>query len=421
MIGWDREATAQIEGLADFPDGRELERIRDVYFQAYPDGRDRLAWPGITHVRVRPRWIRYSDFAQQPAFDLRIRGGPPRMTGTTARSAILVRLGLSILSGVLLFLAVPGFDLWPLMFVAMVPQLWVARAAATPRRAFLYGWLTGTIANAGGFYWMDGLLEKFGHMPAVEALPIMLLLVAYQGLAFALLSWLVRRAVDLTGRPLALLAPLVMVTIELLVPQIFPYYLAIAVAFVPRLIQVADLTGPLGVTALLLAFNGALADLVRDRRAWRGLAVAGALLVADVGYGTVRLHQADARRAAAPKVRTGLVQANVGILEKWDPAEFARLLQLHQQASAELTRGGAQLIVWPESSYPYALPRDFAHDFPHGRRAPDPPRVRHAAAVRRAHRRRPLRPPRRGQVPVQHGADDGRGRRHHAGSSTRSS
>ncbi|HSS37180.1 MAG TPA: pyridoxamine 5'-phosphate oxidase family protein [Polyangia bacterium] len=68
VIGWDREATAQIEGLADFPDGRELQRIRDVYFQAYPDGRERLAWPGITHVRVRPRWFRYSDFAQQPAF-----------------------------------------------------------------------------------------------------------------------------------------------------------------------------------------------------------------------------------------------------------------------------------------------------------------------------------------------------------------
>jgi apolipoprotein N-acyltransferase len=278
------------------------------------------------------------------------------------------RLALSVLSGVLLFLAVPGFGLWPLMFVAVVPQLWVARAAATPRAAFLSGWLTGTIANAGGFYWMDGLLEKFGHLPAVEALPIMLLLVAYQGLEFALFSWLIRRAADRTGRPLALLAPLAMVAIELVVPQIFPYYLAIAVAFVPRLIQVADLTGPLGVTALLLTFNGAIADLVQlrqgDRRAWRGLAIAGALLVADVGYGALRMHQADARRAAAPKVRTGLVQANVGILEKWDPAEFARLLRLHQEASADLARAGAQLIVWPESSYPYALPRNFAHDFP---------------------------------------------------------
>jgi len=279
-------------------------------------------------------------------------------------NARVARLGLSVLSGVLLFVAVPGFGLWPLMFVAMVPQLWVARAAATPRRAFLFGWLTGTIANAGGFYWMDGLLERFGHMPRIEALPIMLLLVGYQGLAFALFSWGVRRAADHTGRPLALLAPLVMVTIELLVPQMFPYYLAISVAFVPPLIQVADLTGPLGVTALVVLLNGAIADLLRDRRSWRGLAVTGVLLVADLGYGALRMHQADAHRAAAPRVRTGLVQANVGILEKWDPAEFAGLLRLHQQASADLARSGAGLIVWPESSYSYALPRDFSRDFP---------------------------------------------------------
>lgn len=68
VIGWDRDMTAQIEGVADFPAGAELERIRAVYFQVYPDGRERLAWPGITHVRVRPRWIRWSDFTKQPPF-----------------------------------------------------------------------------------------------------------------------------------------------------------------------------------------------------------------------------------------------------------------------------------------------------------------------------------------------------------------
>ena len=29
---------------------------------AFPDGPERLAWPGITYLRVRPTWIRYSDF-----------------------------------------------------------------------------------------------------------------------------------------------------------------------------------------------------------------------------------------------------------------------------------------------------------------------------------------------------------------------
>ncbi|MFD7320110.1 pyridoxamine 5'-phosphate oxidase family protein [Streptomyces sp. NPDC059875] len=65
VVGWDA-VTAQIEGVADFPRGPELERLRESYFATYPDGRDRLAWPGITHVRVRPRWVRYSDFTVEP-------------------------------------------------------------------------------------------------------------------------------------------------------------------------------------------------------------------------------------------------------------------------------------------------------------------------------------------------------------------
>jgi PPOX class probable F420-dependent enzyme len=66
VIGWDDERTAQLEGIADFPTGAELDRIRACYFAAYPDGRDRLAWPGLVHVRVTPRWLRWSDFTQRP-------------------------------------------------------------------------------------------------------------------------------------------------------------------------------------------------------------------------------------------------------------------------------------------------------------------------------------------------------------------
>ena len=66
VIGWQDEITAQLEGIVDFPTGPELERIRACYFVAYPDGRDRLAWPGISHARVRPNWVRYSDFTVDP-------------------------------------------------------------------------------------------------------------------------------------------------------------------------------------------------------------------------------------------------------------------------------------------------------------------------------------------------------------------
>ena len=66
VIGWDDEVTVQLEGVVDFPAGAELERIRDCYFAVYPDGRERLTWPGIVHARLRPAWIRYSDFRRTP-------------------------------------------------------------------------------------------------------------------------------------------------------------------------------------------------------------------------------------------------------------------------------------------------------------------------------------------------------------------
>jgi len=61
--GWDdSETTLQYEGLADEPKGSELERIKEIYFSAFPDGRARLNWDGITYFRIKPTWIRYSDF-----------------------------------------------------------------------------------------------------------------------------------------------------------------------------------------------------------------------------------------------------------------------------------------------------------------------------------------------------------------------
>lgn len=62
VIGWDEAQTLQVEGLADEPGPEELGAIKAVYFAAYPDGVERQRWPGITYVRVRPTWVRYSDY-----------------------------------------------------------------------------------------------------------------------------------------------------------------------------------------------------------------------------------------------------------------------------------------------------------------------------------------------------------------------
>lgn len=66
LVVWEGERTLQIDGLSDEPAGGEAARLREVYFASYPDGRDRLSWPHLTHFRIRPLWARYSDFGASP-------------------------------------------------------------------------------------------------------------------------------------------------------------------------------------------------------------------------------------------------------------------------------------------------------------------------------------------------------------------
>ena len=62
VIGWDNEMTVQCEGIADIPTGADRDRCLQAYFAQYPDGVERALDPDIVHVRVRPSWLRYSDY-----------------------------------------------------------------------------------------------------------------------------------------------------------------------------------------------------------------------------------------------------------------------------------------------------------------------------------------------------------------------
>ncbi len=64
VIGWDNETTVQYEGEAVvLGDDADAQRLKDVYFEAYPDGRERAeTWPGLVHIKVAPQWLRYSNF-----------------------------------------------------------------------------------------------------------------------------------------------------------------------------------------------------------------------------------------------------------------------------------------------------------------------------------------------------------------------
>lgn len=67
VIGWDNETTVQYEGVATELTGADAPHYKEIYFEVYPDGRERdQTWPDIVHFKITPKWIRYSNF-NEPA------------------------------------------------------------------------------------------------------------------------------------------------------------------------------------------------------------------------------------------------------------------------------------------------------------------------------------------------------------------
>jgi apolipoprotein N-acyltransferase len=256
----------------------------------------------------------------------------------------------------------------------MVPVLFVVDRAPTRAKAILFSWWAGAVMVGGGFYWLIELLRRFADLSLPAAFLLYVLFCIYQGSVFLWFGLAVRAIRQSTPNPasrlpLTSLAPIAMVACELLVPLLFPSHLAIMQAWHPMVIQIADLTGPMGVTALLLMVNGAIYDLLSNHRRAMLPALASVLVLAAVLlYGYVRIQQIDALSAVAPKMVVGVVQPNVAYNLKGvqHPEQARAQLAALQEQSAELAAGGAELIVWSETSYPYALPRAFASDFPPG-------------------------------------------------------
>lgn len=278
-----------------------------------------------------------------------------------------IGFGLATISGVLWFLACPPFDLAPLAWVAAVPMLLAIDRAPTSKTALFLGWWAGVVETGGGFYWLIDFTHRFADFPWAAGALVLLIFCASRALIFLLFTAVVYGIRRRQAVPMAVLAPLVMVGCEFLVPQVFTCGQWISQAWHPLVIQIAELTGPLGVTAILMLVNGALYDLAAEPRAARYSIVAAVTLCgAALIFGAVRMRQVDAAVARAPRLAIGLVQPNYPYANDVEISrdEAVRQLTALQEQSSRLERAGAQLAIWSEGSYPVALPRDFSTDFP---------------------------------------------------------
>jgi len=258
----------------------------------------------------------------------------------------------AVTGGILAFLGYAGFDRFYLEWICLVPVLWAIRDQR-PGRAFRIGWLAGIAMNCGGFFWAVQMFRQFAGANWPFAVLGLLLLAAANGVMFAAWAWGTRLITRDTGWSVAWVAPVVWTALEKFWPELFPYYLGASQYRLSTVTQIADLTGILGVTFVVVYLNSTLFVLLEQRGRDRWLAVRlvaalAAVLASVLIYGQLRIRSVDRQAAASDKLAIGLIQANRGAGDK--RLHLESVLGDHREMSGTLAAGNRpDLIVWPES------------------------------------------------------------------------
>jgi apolipoprotein N-acyltransferase len=257
------------------------------------------------------------------------------------------------LSGVLLTLAFPFYNLWLLSGVALVPLLLVLRmmpADTTWRRVYLLVFLFGAVWYTSTVWWV-------GYV-TVAGMLVLTLFIAALLAGMLTVAWLLMRR----GIALLVAVPACWLVFEAITTYLmggFPWLL-LGITWRPWLVmtQCSDITGVYGVSLLIVLINGVLAELalaLMRRRPLRG-ALGMAVLVAALGgavalYGHVRLHQLAVEPPRA-FLRLACVQANIPSLVKHDFSKDTDILRRHTALTLRAARLYPDVIIWPETALP---------------------------------------------------------------------
>ena len=165
---------------------------------------------------------------------------------------------LALLSALLQSVIFAPISVWPVAFVCMVPWLILTARTTQAPRVYFYSYMLGLASFLINMRWLYAA-TGWGYLG----------LSLYQAAYFPLVACPVRHAVRRRHWPLAVVFPLIWTGSEMLRAVVitgFPwFYLAHSQSGVLTLIQISDLVGAYGVSFVVAAVNGAIADVILVR------------------------------------------------------------------------------------------------------------------------------------------------------------
>ena len=273
-------------------------------------------------------------------------------------------LSLVVLSGVLLVLSFPNFNIGLFAWIAMVP-LFLVLIGKSLRYGFMLSLITGMVFSLGVFNW---ILEISDYTLLHHAI-LDLYLGLYVGV-FGLLFCFIDRH---KGTASALfVAPFIWVFLEYIRSNLFflafPWVLLAHSQYqVSSVIQVASLSGAYGISFLIVIVNSAIAFMVYALFGWlkkdklEGLGgtkfvvvSAAASLVFSLLYG----YQKISKPIVGREFKVSLVQGNIDQNKKWDRKYAKFIMETYSDLTQEASEDEPALIVWPETATPRAINMD---------------------------------------------------------------
>jgi apolipoprotein N-acyltransferase len=284
---------------------------------------------------------------------------------------------VAVLGGIVFALSSPPTDLYPAVVVGLAMLAFSIADAPTFWRAFGRGAAWATAAGIVGLRFVPAVIQRFTELGSAASYLALVLLAAAQSLAWALCAGIASTLLRRSRAPFEL-AFAAGTMVSVMIPTVFAWTPAGLVSPWPSFLQLADLIGERGVSVLFavgaaLLARSALALLGRSpgpllsknppllsrvalsKAALYPALFAAALFAALSLHGALRMSSIARAGRGLPSVRVGLVSQAVGPTERWDRANHAWIHRRLRDLTASAEASGAELTVWPEAAYPYAL------------------------------------------------------------------
>jgi apolipoprotein N-acyltransferase len=252
----------------------------------------------------------------------------------------------------------PGPGLAPLALVFPILLLEAIERARGRWQTWLLGWLAGTVFWVVSTNWVIPVMHHYGGLPRLLASGCLIGMGAILGVLWALaagITSVVPRHWRMWLFPTA--------WISLGVLQRFPPFgftwTGVASAFVdwPSMMASLPVWGATGLGWCVVALGSSAWGLSRIES--RGRAVA-ALMCSIAGL-VAAIFVAPGPVPAGEELRVAVIQPGTSLEEKWDPSQSREIAERVLEMTAEAARGGAELVLWPESGVPYRIDDDAAY------------------------------------------------------------